>query len=71
MTYPPLIPKPVLRQSVFRLPEQNETPKKTKKIEDLEGFKSLRAFYLYEFGLSYRFTPDENQEAGLELEVNK
>jgi len=71
VTIKPLIPKPVLRQSVFRLPVQIETPKKTKKTEDLEGFKSLQVFYFYEFGLSYPLTSGKKDDAGSELEVNK
>ena len=71
MSFKPLTPKPVLRQSVFRVPERMETPEKTKKTEDLEGFKSLRDFYFYEYGMSYSFTPDEKKEPGSELEVNK
>jgi hypothetical protein len=71
MTGKPLIPKPVLRQRLFSIPKQIETPEKTKKTEDLEGLKSLQVFYYYEFGLSYSFTPKENEEAGSELEINK
>ena len=71
MAYKPQIPKPILRQSVYRVSERTDNPKKTNKSEDLEGLKSLRAFYFFEFGLPYLFPSEEKEVAGSEWELNK